>query len=116
MSIISSFKGIENKHDFYRGKDFKKIFCESLRGHTMKIINFKKKKMKLITKEQQESYKNTKICYFCKEKCENKYLKDKKYRKVRDHCRYVGEYRGTANSICNFKYSVPKRIPIAFHN
>ena len=33
--------------------------------------------MKLLTKEQQESYGNAKICYICKEKVENKYLKDK---------------------------------------
>ena len=44
----------------------------------MKIINFKKKNMKLLTKEQQESYKNEKICYICIEKFEDKYLKDKK--------------------------------------
>ena len=42
-------------------------------------------------------------------------MKDKKYRKVRDHCRYTGEYRGAAHTICNLKYSVPKKIPIAFH-
>ena len=36
----------------------------------MKIINFKKKKMKLLTKEQQESYENSKIRYICKEKSE----------------------------------------------
>ena len=36
------------------------------------------------------------------------YLKDKKYCKVRDH--YTGEYRGIAHSICNLKYSVPKRF------
>ena len=51
-----------------------------------------------------------------KEKFENKYLKDKKYCKVRDHCHYTGEYRGTADSICNLKYSVPKKIPLVFHN
>ena len=62
-----------------------KKFCEFLREHAMKIINFKKKKMKLLTKEQHELYENAKICYTCKEKFENKYLKDKKYRKVRDH-------------------------------
>ena len=45
----------------------------------MKIINFKKKKMKLLTKERQESYKNAKICYICKEKFEKKYFKDTKY-------------------------------------
>ena len=46
-----------------------KKFCESLRDHATKIINFKKKKMKLITKGQQESHKNA---------FENKYLNDKK--------------------------------------
>ena len=31
--------------------------------------------MKLLTQEQQESNENAKICYICKEKFENKYLK-----------------------------------------
>ena len=72
-----------------------KDFCESLREHAMKIISFiKKQKMKLLTKAKPESYKNTKICYICKVKFENKYLKDKKYCKVTDHRYYTGEYRG----------------------
>ena len=90
MSTISSFRSIENKHDVYRGKDCMKKFCEFLREHAMKIINFKKKKMKLLTKEQQESYENAKICYICKEKFENKYVKDNKYCKTRDHCHLRG--------------------------
>ena len=71
---------------------------------------------KLLTKEQPESYENAKICYICKEKFENKYLSDKKYHQLRDHDQYTGEYRGAAHSICNSKYSVPKKIPIVFHN
>ena len=43
-------------------------------------------------------------------------MKDKKYCKVRDHCHYTGEYRGAAHSICNLKYSVPKKIPTVFPN
>ena len=43
-------------------------------------------------------------------------MKDKKYRKVRDHCHYIGEYRGAVHSICNLKYSIPKEISIVFHN
>ena len=39
--------------------------------------------MKLLTKEQQESYENTKVFYICKEIFENK---------------YTGEYRGEKNS------------------
>ena len=42
--------------------------CGSLREHAMKIINFKNKKMKVLTKEQQESYKDEKICYICQGK------------------------------------------------
>ena len=33
--------------------------------------------MKLLTKEQQESYENAKICYICKVKFENRYSRDK---------------------------------------
>ena len=60
MSTISSFKNIQNRHDVYRGKDCIKKFCKSLREHALEIINFKKKKMKLLGKEQQESYENGK--------------------------------------------------------
>ena len=49
-------------------------------------------------------------------KFQNKYLNDKKYCKVRGHCHYTEEYRGAAHSNCNLKYSVPKKIPIVFHN
>ena len=75
----------------------------------MEIINFKKKERKFLTKEQQESNKNVKICFICKEKFENKYVKYKKYPKVRDHCHYTGEYRDAAHNICNLKDSAPKK-------
>ena len=43
-------------------------------------------------------------------------MKRKKYCKLRDHCYYTEEQRGLAHSIFNLKYSVPKKISIAFHN
>ena len=110
MFTIYSFRSMKNKHDIYRAKDCLKKFCEFLREHAIKIINFLKTKTKLLTKEQQESYENAKICYICKEKFENKYVKDKKYRKVRDHSHYAGEYKGAAPNICNLKYSIPKEF------
>ena len=55
------------------------------------------------------------MLYF-KVKLEDKYLKDKKYCKVRDHCHYAGGYRSAAHSTCNLKNSVPKKIPIVFYN
>ena len=92
------------------------MFCESLREQAMKIINFQKKKMKSLTKEQQESYENAKIYNICKDKFENKYLKDQKYCTVRDHCPCKGEYRGASHSLCNSKYNLPKKVPIPSHN
>ena len=68
MSRTSSFRSIEYNHNVYRGNGCIKKCCESLKEHTMKIINFKKKKMKLLTKEQQESQENTKNCCICKTK------------------------------------------------
>ena len=50
MSTISLFRSIENKHDGQRGEDCMKKFCESLREHAIKIINFKTKKTKIINK------------------------------------------------------------------
>ena len=44
MSTISLLKIIENRHDVYRGKDCMRKFCESLREHSMKITNCKKKR------------------------------------------------------------------------
>ena len=72
--------------------------------------------MKLLKKELKESYENAKLCYICKEKFENKYLKNKNYCKVRDHCHYTREYRGAVHSICDFKYRVTKNIPRVFYN
>ena len=93
-----------------------KTFHEFIRVHTVKTINFKKKKMKLLTKEQKESYEYPKMCYICKEKFENECLEDKRCYKVRNHCYDAGEYRGAAHSIYNFKYSVPEKIPTTFKN
>ena len=62
---------------------------------------------------QQESYENAKVCCICIEKVGNKYAGDKKYHKIRDHCRYTGEYKGASHSIFNLMYGVPKEIPLS---
>ena len=47
---------------------------------------------------------------------EHKCTIDKNYCKVRNHGHYTGKYRGAARSIYNLKYSIPKSIPLVFHN
>ena len=76
MPTISSFKSLENKHDVYRGKNCLKTFYRSLIGQAMEMINFKKKKIKLLTNEQQKPYEIVKICYICKENPKDKSAKD----------------------------------------
>ena len=44
-----------------------KKFCESWREHAMETINFEKKKVIPLRKEQRELRKRSKICYICKE-------------------------------------------------
>ena len=36
--------------------------------------------------------------------------------KVKDHCHYIGKFRGAAHSECNLNYKVLKDIPIIIHN
>ena len=51
MSTIWAFDNIENKHTVYRGEDYMKKCCNSLREHATNAINFEKKKMLPLTKK-----------------------------------------------------------------
>ena len=97
----------------YTTKNYMKKFCRSLREHAMEIINFEEKKIKLLTKEQQKSYQNSKICYIFEEKYQDKHAHDNTGH-ISSHSFYTGKQRGAAYSI--WKYSVPKNLPIVFHN
>ena len=89
-------------HDVYRGKDCMKKFCESLGEQSYQ------------QKNSRNHMKMQKSVIFTKQKLKINIWKI--YRKVRLHCHYTGECRGAASSICNSKYSVPKKIPIIIHN
>ena len=54
------------------------------------------------------------VVIFAKKHLKINIWKKNKCCKVRDHCHYLGEYRGAVHSICNLKYSVPIKIPIDF--
>ena len=60
MSTIWAFDYIENKHTLNRRKD-----CESSREHAKSIIDFEKKKLLSLTKEELKSHQDAKICYIC---------------------------------------------------
>ena len=108
-----SFDESGNKLKYYRGKDCMKKFCKDLKEHATRIINYEKKKIIALTKEEKINYNDQQICYICKKEFSND---DKKNYKVRDHCHYTGKYRGAAHNICNLRYKVHKEIPVVFHN
>ena len=108
-----SFDESKNKLNYYRGKDCMKKFCKDLKEHATRIINYEKKKIISLTKEEKINYNNQQICYICKKEFDTI---DKKNYKVRDHCHYMGKYIGAAHNICNLRYKVPKEIPVVFHN
>ena len=71
-------------------------------------IDFKKKTMIPLTKEENDNYGKENTCYICKKIFNND--------KVRDHCHFTGKYRGAAHNTCNLRYKIPKNIPVIFHN
>ena len=73
-----------------RGKDCITNFCPCFKKYAWRIFNFKKKKIKSLTNEQQESYENLLTEDKYTEdimKIYWKYTEDKEYPKIRDHCR-----------------------------
>ena len=103
-----SFDNSNNKLRYYRGEDCMKRFCKDLKDHATKIIDFKKKTMIPLTKEEEDNYNKENTCYICKKEFNND--------KVRDHCHFTGKYRGAAHNTCNLRYKIPKNIPVIFHN
>ena len=73
-----------------------KRFCKDLKDHATKIIDFKKKIMTPLTKEEEDNYNKENICYICKKDFNN----DKR----------------AAHNTCNLRYKIPKNIPVIFHN
>ena len=74
-------------------------------------FHFKNTKKDIImTKEDEEDYRNNDICRFCGKKV----ITDK----VRDHCHLTGKYRGPAHSKCNIIVTQDQSnfVPIVFHN
>ena len=63
-----SFNELKNKLNYYRGDDCMKKFCEDLREHSTKIINYEKKKMIPLTPKKEIYHNRQKVCYICKKR------------------------------------------------
>ena len=110
-----SFDAKKNKLDYDRGKNCMKNFCLDLREHAIKTINYEKKEMIPLTKEEKKIHRRQKKCYICKKKFSAD-DSNKKYHKVEDHCHYTGKRGGAAHDICNLRYKIQNKISVVFHN
>ena len=97
-------------------KIIRKRFRECSKRKSKRIINFKKKKIKSLTSEKQESCEKTKSFYICGEMLKYKCANDKKCCKVRFHCHHKWKFRGAAYSIYYLKYSILWDISVVFYN
>ena len=92
MSRISAFDHIENKHTLYRGKGCMKKFCESLREHKKIIIDFEKRRILPLMKEELKSHQDVKNVIFVeKEASLNKRSKSINYWKVKNRYKEVNK-------------------------
>ena len=91
-------------------EDIAKVFVEKLTEVTKGIYNdfYLRPKPLHLTRAEQKSFEEAKICHICSKKLE----KDK----VRDHCHFTGQYRGAAHNKCNLECRKPKILPVIFHN
>ena len=103
-----SFDKSYNNLSHYRGEDCLKRFCKDLKDHAKRIVDFKRKFITPLTKDEEDSYNKKNTCHIC--------MKDLDSDKVKDYCYFTGKYRGAAHNTCNLKYKIPKNIPVIFHN
>ena len=92
-----------------------KEFCKDLKEHATKIINYEKKEMILLTKEEGKTNRRQKKMLYMQKRFSTD-DNNKKHQKVRDHCHYTEKCRSAAHNICNLRYKIPKEISVVFHN
>ena len=96
---------VQNPLTLYCGKDCVKKFCDHVIGEAHRLYHaFPEHPMKPLTSNQNEKYKKSKRCHICFRPF------TEKNPKVRDHCHYTGNYRGTAHRNCNLQYKIPSYI------
>ena len=82
MTTIRAFDHVENKHVLYREKYCMKNFFTPLKEHVKNIINFEKKKMLPLPKEEPKSHEDVKVCYIFRKRILKKFTKSINYWKI----------------------------------
>ena len=97
----------------YLGEDAVYNFINSLIKESKYCSGVIKKhfnKELVMTKEDNENFKNSAKCWIC----DNGYIDNDV--KVRDHCHITGQYRASAHRDCNINLRLNQKIPVVFRN
>ena len=46
----------------------------------------------------------------------HRYTNDKNYKRVKNRCYHIAKNRSVAHGMCDLKCSIPKQIPVVFHD
>jgi hypothetical protein len=114
LNVVNSITGTSDAF-IYRGEDCMEQFYVKIKEIENNIMDELKINKKIImTKEDEQNFKDATTCYLCDERFSEK---NNKGHKVRDHCHLTGKYRGCAHNVCNLKYNYDNfKIPVFFHN
>ena len=103
----------------YRGENPVPKFYQNLTEevkYCQKVISEKAKRRLVMSKKDEEDFKNAKKCWIC----QRQYKPDEGENiPVRDHCHITGKYRGSAHKTCNLRLQISAekiKIPVIFHN
>ena len=94
----------KSKKVSYTGKDAAQMFVGTLIEDIGETAKIPRKEIDDLTPEQQHQYDNATSCWICNKK----FSEDdgKKNYKVRNHCHFMGKFRGAAHNLCNIKYKL----------
>ena len=97
----------------YLGKDAGNNFINNVIEESKCCSDEMKKhfnKELVMTKEDNENFKNSNNCWIC----DNDYVDN--YVKIRDHCHITGKYRGSSHKDYNINFKLNHKMHVVFHN
>ena len=98
---------------YYLNEDAVYNFINSMVEKSKYWTNIMKKhfhKELMMTKKDNEYFKNSAKCWSCDNDCDESDVK------VRDHCRITGKYRGSAYRDCSISVESNHKVRIVIHN
>ena len=118
-SLICLFDETKIMHNFHRGKDCIERFCKNVKKLAIEIGHYWEQEIIPLTDKEIKFYKRQKVCQICKKEfCYDRNNRSnlELFEKVRDHCHFLGKFRGAAHITCNLRYKSPKKNHALFHN